>query len=284
MTSFRNMHALQSPMPSDEDSTLYALLGVDADALLPDIIQAYRKKAMTEHPDKGGDKDRFDDLNKAYNIISDEKKRAAYDAELEKARERAELVLGGPANNRTFAPNNVSKHQLQGPMKRTDIVEKPREKTAPTAGSIRSRTMGCMQPGHLTFCAQEWKGMGTGLGMLKMLCDDATPEQRVQTLAEKYQALPRGAEMKKKWLRGLRGKERQDLKLVCKEREQKDMVKAMQWFDKPFVPKKVHTPKVAKRAPLGMAKAALSSSATTAETTTAETVAPESVTVELATA
>lgn len=60
----------------------YKILGVDRKASADDIRSAYRKLAMKYHPDKNpGDKkaeDKFKDINEAYQVLSDEQKRARY--------------------------------------------------------------------------------------------------------------------------------------------------------------------------------------------------------------
>jgi curved DNA-binding protein len=61
----------------------YKILGVDRKASADDIRKAYRKLAMQHHPDKNpGDKkseDKFKDINEAYQVLSDDQKRARYD-------------------------------------------------------------------------------------------------------------------------------------------------------------------------------------------------------------
>jgi molecular chaperone DnaJ len=61
----------------------YHTLGVDRDANKDELKKAYRKLAMRYHPDRNpGDADaerHFKDLNEAYEVLSDEEKRAAYD-------------------------------------------------------------------------------------------------------------------------------------------------------------------------------------------------------------
>lgn len=58
----------------------YDTLGVSQNASQDDIRRAYRKLAMKEHPDKGGDPERFKKISEAYEVLSDEQKRAQYDA------------------------------------------------------------------------------------------------------------------------------------------------------------------------------------------------------------
>ncbi|MBI1834086.1 MAG: molecular chaperone DnaJ [Candidatus Andersenbacteria bacterium] len=58
----------------------YSVLGVSRDATKEDIKKAYRKLAHAHHPDKaGGDENKFKQINEAYQVLSDEKKRAQYD-------------------------------------------------------------------------------------------------------------------------------------------------------------------------------------------------------------
>ena len=58
---------------------LYDTLGVRSDAPADEIKRAYRKLASQHHPDKGGDKTKFQEIQQAYDTLSDASKRAAYD-------------------------------------------------------------------------------------------------------------------------------------------------------------------------------------------------------------
>lgn len=58
----------------------YKILGVEKNASQKDIKNAFRKLAHQYHPDKaGGDEAKFKEANEAYQVLSDEKKRAQYD-------------------------------------------------------------------------------------------------------------------------------------------------------------------------------------------------------------
>lgn len=58
----------------------YDVLGVDKGASKDDIKKAFYKLAAKYHPDKkGGDEAKFKEVNEAYQILSDEKKRREYD-------------------------------------------------------------------------------------------------------------------------------------------------------------------------------------------------------------
>src|SRR3990167_6898789 len=57
----------------------YKILGIARNATKEEIKKAYRGLAHKFHPDKGGDEARFKEVNEAYQVLSDEKKRAQYD-------------------------------------------------------------------------------------------------------------------------------------------------------------------------------------------------------------
>lgn len=67
--------------PKGDTSVLYAKLGItDQKADLKEIRKAYRKLARQHHPDRGGDPEKFKDIQNAYDVLSDPEKRKAYDA------------------------------------------------------------------------------------------------------------------------------------------------------------------------------------------------------------
>ena len=61
----------------------YKILKVDRDASINEIKKAYRKLALKHHPDKSTHPDAtktFQDINEAYSILSDPRKRRRYDS------------------------------------------------------------------------------------------------------------------------------------------------------------------------------------------------------------
>ncbi|CAJ1868921.1 unnamed protein product [Sphenostylis stenocarpa] len=75
---------------SNGGSCYYSVLGIRRDASFSDIRTAYRKLAMRWHPDKwarnpaiaGEAKRRFQQIQEAYSVLSDQSKRSMYDVGL----------------------------------------------------------------------------------------------------------------------------------------------------------------------------------------------------------
>jgi DnaJ family protein A protein 2 len=57
----------------------YDILGLDKNASDKDIKQSYRKLALEHHPDKGGNAEKFKEIQHAYEILSDSEKRENFD-------------------------------------------------------------------------------------------------------------------------------------------------------------------------------------------------------------
>lgn len=70
-----------SHMPSKpvDNNKYYEALGVPKTATAAEIKKAYRKLALKNHPDKGGDPELFKQITVAYEVLSDQEKRDLYD-------------------------------------------------------------------------------------------------------------------------------------------------------------------------------------------------------------
>jgi DnaJ family protein A protein 2 len=67
------------PKKEVDTNRFYELLAVDKKATTEEIRKAFRRKALKEHPDKGGDPDKFKEVTGAYEVLSNPEKRQLYD-------------------------------------------------------------------------------------------------------------------------------------------------------------------------------------------------------------
>lgn len=70
---------MDSSSAATDECCPYAVLSVPRNAALADIKKSYRKLALKHHPDKGGDESMFKIISAAYEILSDDARRAEYD-------------------------------------------------------------------------------------------------------------------------------------------------------------------------------------------------------------
>lgn len=57
----------------------YNILGISKDASKDEIKKNFRKLAMENHPDKGGSKEKFQEIQEAYEVLGNEDKKREYD-------------------------------------------------------------------------------------------------------------------------------------------------------------------------------------------------------------
>jgi DnaJ family protein A protein 2 len=62
-----------------DNDAYYNILGVSKDATTDEIRKVYKRLAVQNHPDKGGDAAKFKEITEAANVLMDEKKREVYD-------------------------------------------------------------------------------------------------------------------------------------------------------------------------------------------------------------
>merc|ERR1719326_257782 len=67
------------PKKNADTTKFYKLLEVEKNASEAEIKKAYRKLAVKHHPDKGGDPEKFKEITRAYEVLSDSDKRSKYD-------------------------------------------------------------------------------------------------------------------------------------------------------------------------------------------------------------
>jgi curved DNA-binding protein len=105
----------------------YATLGVAKNATPDEIKKAYRKLASQHHPDKGGDKAKFQEIQEAYSILGDENKRAEYDDPRKQFHQGFGFDMNGVNINDIFGEifrhhHNHSRSQKQVYRTRVDIT------------------------------------------------------------------------------------------------------------------------------------------------------------------
>lgn len=95
-----------SALIMDITQDLYGLLGVEATASISEIKKAYRKKALSCHPDKNPDNPRaaelFQELSKVLETLTDATARAAYDQAITARKQAKERVRQFDAKRKKF--------------------------------------------------------------------------------------------------------------------------------------------------------------------------------------
>lgn len=96
----------ESPEPTAGQS-LYDILGIGRESTLEDVRKAYKRQCMIHHPDKGGARERFEEVGRAYQILSDKALRRTYDHRgmegVEQLRAREKTAAGEGATSATTA-------------------------------------------------------------------------------------------------------------------------------------------------------------------------------------
>ncbi|KAG9452996.1 hypothetical protein H6P81_005900 [Aristolochia fimbriata] len=87
----------------------YEILGVSNNSSQDELKKAYKKAAIKNHPDKGGDPEKFKELAQAYDVLSDPEKREIYDQYGEDA-----LKDGVGPGSSSHSPFDIFEHLFGG--------------------------------------------------------------------------------------------------------------------------------------------------------------------------
>lgn len=113
----------RSREPADTQE-YYDILGVTKESTAAQIKKAYRKLAIKNHPDKGGDPEKFKKISVAYDTLSDPEKKELYD---KYGKEGVEQGGGGARNaddifSMFFGGGGGGGSRQRGPKKGKDVV------------------------------------------------------------------------------------------------------------------------------------------------------------------
>jgi len=110
----------RGPKKEVDNETYYKRLGVEKTASYDDIRKAFRKLALKQHPDRGGDKEKFQELQQAYEVLGDKEKRDLYDKYGEDGLK--EGGGGGMDINDLFGFGGGRRQQQSGPKKGKPVM------------------------------------------------------------------------------------------------------------------------------------------------------------------
>mmetsp|Transcript_11923 Transcript_11923/g.16508 ORF Transcript_11923/g.16508 Transcript_11923/m.16508 type:complete len:481 (-) Transcript_11923:285-1727(-) len=153
---FGGMPGMGGDMDEEDADTqkMYDVLGVSKDASKSEIRKAYFKLARVHHPDRGGDEEKFKEIQKAHEILGDEEKRKIYDRMGLKGVERAGSGAGRMSRRNAPRPANIT---LSVDLTLADVWK----------GAKKPMTFKIRQATKRTVCP-ECNGQGTTVRLVQM--------------------------------------------------------------------------------------------------------------------
>jgi DnaJ-class molecular chaperone len=105
-----------------KDVDFYEVLGVSRDATDKEIKKAFRKLSVQNHPDKGGNKEVFQQIQRAYEVLSDEELRLVYDHAGLEGLDQHEKSANAPASPfDAFFGGGHQRNMNRGPEAKVDM-------------------------------------------------------------------------------------------------------------------------------------------------------------------
>lgn len=111
--------------------TYYGELGLHSSATHRAVLLAYRQRALQTHPDKGGSHDAYVKVRQAFEVLSDPRSRAEYDAELRCRGLDADLTSASPRTSTSST----------GPAAASRTSNEPLALTGDTPWQLAARTL-----------------------------------------------------------------------------------------------------------------------------------------------
>jgi curved DNA-binding protein CbpA len=115
---------------------LYDILGINSAASKDEIKKAYRSKAQTMHPDKGGEAGAFAEILKAYETLMDDEKRSIYDRTGD---------ISNEMNDAYNVADSTIRHLVDNALNRDDILLSAKNLIQEITTFITSNKIQCTQ-------------------------------------------------------------------------------------------------------------------------------------------
>lgn len=125
----------------DQLTDPYAVLELSPDASDEEVKRAYRRLAMTHHPDRGGSISRFVRLQRAYDVLADPQARASLDASLaaRRLRMRSEARAAAQREQRRRRAERARSVGVRGAdVEQVYLLDQPDDRVTVPLGSGRT--------------------------------------------------------------------------------------------------------------------------------------------------